>query len=332
MSFLGGLFDAFTGDSAKDASNKNAALYNNYRSDATTALNSAYGTGINALTGGLNNAVGAVNGGLNNAVGAVNAGVSNATPYYQQAAQGFAPFAGAGQTGLAGESMLGNAYGLNGQGGIDKARAAFQAGPGYQWNVNQNLDQVARNQAKLGMANSGNTLTALQDRANNLANQEYSQWLSGLGTTTQTGLNAGLQGAQGASGALTGLGNIFNTAGTNLGNLYNSTGANLGNLYNSNGTALAGLGSNYADSLANVQGQATSGLAGSNTAAGKASMDGSQNLWNGLFSLGGAATKAFMPVPGGGTLGGLTGQVNNASGSWTNPDALFPTISRNLGY
>jgi hypothetical protein len=76
--------------------------------------------------------------------------------------------------------MYANALGLGGAQGTQDAQGAFQAGPGYDYAVKQGLQGVMRNASSLGNIASGNTAMALQDRGNQLANQEYGGWLDRL--------------------------------------------------------------------------------------------------------------------------------------------------------
>lgn len=72
---------------------------------------------------------------------------------------------------------------LTGAGGAEgqaRASALFQTDPGYQFTMDQALEAVKRGAAGTGMLASGNTLTALQDRASNLASQQYGQWANRL--------------------------------------------------------------------------------------------------------------------------------------------------------
>ena len=63
---------------------------------------------------------------------------------------------------------------------VTAAEGAFQEGPGYDYAVQQGLQGVMRNASSLGNIASGNTAMALQDRGNQLANQEYGGWLDRL--------------------------------------------------------------------------------------------------------------------------------------------------------
>ena len=139
-----GIFDIFTGDSAREAAEANQAR-----------LNASRTTGMGYLDAGKTGALGA----LDAAAGA-----------YQPLASKY----GAATTlGL-------DALGVNGPEGNTRATNAFQAGPGYQWAVDQSLEGVARKANALGVGAGGNTLAALSDRAGNMANQEYGSWLDRL--------------------------------------------------------------------------------------------------------------------------------------------------------
>jgi hypothetical protein len=101
-----------------------------------------------------------------------------------------------------GSEMYANALGLGGDTGRQAAVDAFQTGPGYDFAVDQALQGVMRNASSLGNVASGNTAIALQNRGNQLANQEYGGWLDRLSGYDQLGMNAA--GAQ--AGISTGLG------------------------------------------------------------------------------------------------------------------------------
>jgi hypothetical protein len=90
----------------------------------------------------------------------------------------------------------------------------FQPSPGYQFAQNEAMRAVQNSAAARGMLNSGATMKALQDRAGQLANQEYGNWynrVAGLANVGQTATNqsgaAAQQFGQGAAGVATGLGN-----------------------------------------------------------------------------------------------------------------------------
>lgn len=191
--------------------------------------------------------------GLNDrGMGYINTGEQQSAGYLNQAVNQFSPY---NQTGLAANSMVGNALGLNGAAGNAAATNAFQAGPGYQYAVNQAMQGVNRAAAAGGMSASGNAMIAAQDRANQLANQEYGTWLQNLIGQSGQGLNAASQ----TAGAYGNLANLYqNTAGQRLGLDTSVTQGRMGanNQYASGAEAnvagIAGLG----QTLGNLAGKA----------------------------------------------------------------------------
>ena len=131
---------------------------------------------------------------------------------------------------------------MNGPAGNQRAVGAFQAGPGYQYAVDQSLDGIARNAAARGMDIGGNTLAALGDRAGHMADQEYGSWQDKLNGFVSPEL-AATSGYAGAIG--------------NKAPVYTGTAGNIANL-----------GTNTANAIA-----------GQNTQSANAEMQGSGNLW-----------------------------------------------------
>lgn len=225
-----GIFDIFTGDSAKKAAEANTQLLQANQAAGTSTLNQ----------------------GQTNAIGALDAAKGVYSPL--QAKYG------------AGTNLYLDSLGVNGAGGNANAVNSFQAGPGYQWRVNQALDGVNRGSSALtGGGLDGNTLAALSDRAGNMANQEYGSWqdrLAGL-ISPQMAAASGVAGAEAAKSPV----------------------------YSNTASQIAGLGTNTAN-----------GIAGQNTQAANAEMQGSSNLWG----LGLNLAKLGTGLAGGGTslLGG----------------------------
>lgn len=211
--------------------------------DSTATLNNGLAQGTASLQGGYGAALDALQQYYGQGAGAL-----------QQAADGYQPLV---DKGLQGYDMYMNALGLNGANGNAAATDAFQAGPGYQWNVDQATSQAQRSANRLGMAYSGNTVDATTRLASNLANQEYGNWRNSL---------AGFQGASqnavaGQAGAL-----------GNLATLYQNQGNATGTMQANQGKDIAGLQAGVAGAIANNQlgtGQAlatTAGNQGSNLA------------------------------------------------------------------
>jgi hypothetical protein len=144
MGFFDSLTDVFTGAPAKKAAEQNKAALEAAKIADTNTLNTAS---------------------------------TNAQGVLDQASGMYAPLSA--KYGKASNLAL-DALGVNGAGGNANAVNSFQAGPGYQYAVDQSLEGVKRAANASGDPLGGNTLAALSDRAGNMANQEYGNWLTRL--------------------------------------------------------------------------------------------------------------------------------------------------------
>ena len=225
-----GIFDIFTGAPAKDAAQQNAALYQQYAGQASGALGSA----------------------LEQAKGATNQGVA-----------AYTPLSNIGKKYGRGSDLYLDAIGANGPEGYARAVSSFKTTPGYNFSVNEATDAVARNAARLGLTGSGNTLQAISDRAQNVADTEYGNWLDRLYATASPELSATGGAASGIAGQYGNLANLFNQ---------------------------------YGQNQANVYGNVASGQANANQQAANAQMAGNAAFWNGLLNLGGNVAKAAIPL------------------------------------
>ncbi|MBN9000639.1 MAG: hypothetical protein J0H75_00750 [Rhizobiales bacterium] len=255
---MAGFFDTLVGGGAeKEAAEKNRALYNDYLAKGTGYID----TGYNTARGDLGNALDA-----------------------------FTPLSQLGQKYGAGTSLYLDSLGVNGPAGNDRAVAAFQAGPGYNYLVDQTLDNANRAASAGGMLNSGNTLAALQDRAKNLADQSYGQWQSGLAGLISPELSA-------TSGAASGQAGVYG--------------------------GLAGLATQNASDKTNLLGNTTSGLVGANTLQAQGEASGAKNL----LGLGTSLASLAMGGLGGGGLSlgswGLGGGGPITYGGPNGPTAFY---------
>jgi hypothetical protein len=141
----------------------------------------------------------------------INTGEANSAAALDSAIGAYAPWV---KTGKAANTMYSNALGLNGEAGNAAATGAFQTGPGYEFALDQGNQAALRGASAAGMLNSGNTLTALTQFGQGLANQEYGSWLDRLNGVSGQGLSAAGGQAQGY-GAKADL--YQNTAGDRLG-------------------------------------------------------------------------------------------------------------------
>lgn len=246
MGIFDSLTDIFTGRPAKEAAAKNTALLQQNQIAGTGTLNAAQDNSLASLTAA---------GGM------------------------YAPLAG--KYG-AGSNLYLDSLGVNGPEGNTRATGAFQAGPGYQYAVDQSLDGINRHAAATGVAAGGNTLAALGDRAGNMANQEYGNWQSKL-----AGLVAPeFQAVGGQAGAEAAKSPVY---------------------------------ANTANSIANLGTKTTEGVTGQNTQAANAELAGSGNLWGlglNLAKLGVGAATGGTSLLGGMGGGGTAGVMNYGGQAW----------------
>jgi hypothetical protein len=141
--------------------------------------------------------------------------------YFGQAAGVFQPLYDIGRGGAGAYADI---TGAAGQAGQDRARALFMTDPGYQFARDEALRAVERQSGTGGGQYSGNVLTALQDRASNLAQQQYGQYVNRLAPFLgYSGATAGQLG-----GTYTGLGTGLESSLGNQANLAFNTQAGIG--------------------------------------------------------------------------------------------------------
>lgn len=263
-----------------------AAIY------AASQLGANQVAGTQALDQGYGQANVNLVGNAGSALNALTAGAQGAVDRYEDASSLYQPWADAGKGAL---GTLQDSLGLNGSAGNDNAVAAFRAGPGYQYKVDQATDAVARKSSALGMLGSGNTMAAISDRAENLADQEYGGWQDRLNGLSGMGLQA--------TGAQAGL-----TKG--IGDIYSGLGSSQAGIFTGLGSSLASSEQNHANQIANLGTQTALGQGSAVAAAGaatdKARSANSDMLTGGLLGLAGLGTKVITAPMTGGTslLGG----------------------------
>ncbi|BCJ90363.1 hypothetical protein IZ6_10980 [Terrihabitans soli] len=191
----------------------------------------------------------------NRGFGYINEGEDRSQAALNEAARLYDPYA---NTGTQAGNMYANATGLNGAAGSDAARAAFRAGPGYDFQVDEAMRGAERAASAGGMLASGNLMAEMLARGQNLANQEYGGWLDRL--SNQAG--QGLQAAQGKSGMLNNLANIYQqTTGQRLGLDTSIVAGRMGaaNQYAEGKETNKGAWANLGSALGNMTGKAAFG-------------------------------------------------------------------------
>ncbi len=231
------------------------------------------------LAEGRDNSLSAIDAGRISSLAALGQGYGAAVPEYQAAIERFNPWTDAGKSAL---TTYQNSLGQNGAEGNATAVAQFQASPGYQYQLDQATDAVARKASALGALGSGNTMQAITDRAANLANQEYGGWQDRLNGLSNTGLQASGQQANIQQG---------------LGNLYAQQGRDTSNLYSDAAGKEAGIYTGYANANAGALGNLGQTIIGAGTGALMAGQTAAQNRLNfgmGLANLGASLLGSAM--------------------------------------
>lgn len=172
MGILSGIASIFGGDATKDAATANTRLLSKLKKEGTGIIDQS-----------------------------------------SQQAQGYLNDAGNLYSGLASQAQgnLGyykDALGLNGAEGNAATMDRFQAGPGYQFALDQGLSALERRAGAQGRLQGGETALDTLGYAHGLANQEYNNWLSNLqGYDSQQNQNylAGIGGQAGNLGDLASL-------------------------------------------------------------------------------------------------------------------------------
>jgi Chaperone of endosialidase len=124
-----------------------------------------------------------------------------------------------------GQDAYADATGVNGPAGNARATQNFQAGPGYQWQLQQGDNNILANQAATGQLNSGATNLDLQKYGQGLANQSWGQYVQNL----QPFLGASNSAAGGIGTLNAGLGNQVNASNMGQGNAAYGAQTSIGN-------------------------------------------------------------------------------------------------------
>lgn len=310
--------------------NSGTGAASNYLTQGYGGAQGAVNTGADAARGILDSgtlgALGFVGGGANQAQRYLGQGVAGAMGQYGQAradlqggAAAYEPLSSLASSYGQGRALYQDALGINGPGGNARATSAFEAGPGYNFQLDQGLDAINRRRNAGGMLASGNADRDAQVYGQGLAKQEYNNWLNNLGGFVSPELQATSGAAAGQAGIASNLASLgqgaaglLNSAGaqragvaTNAGNtladvlrggsaasagLESGRGTTLADLLTREGTAQAGLYGGQGQTLANLiqsaEGQrlgltqnVMAPYANTYNQEANAQMQGSQNLW-----------------------------------------------------
>ena len=268
-----GLFDIFSPDQGIGAAN-----------DAFDQEKRGLNQGFNQFKKFGNRARGDINQGMDRAYGFLDKGTNRAAGQYNKALGAYDElYPGA----VAGFNAYGDAFGLGGAEGYDRARESFQTGPGYEFMMNQGLDALDRRANSRGMLASGNNQIDTLNYATGLADQEWDDYTAGL--SPYLSLAPQMAGAQG---------DLY----SQLAGLYSNQGANKANIATGGAGRLADINTGIGNRAYGTQvglGQAGADLAQNKFAAEQGA---NQNLWGAIMGLAGGATNAAGQAGGFGNL------------------------------
>jgi hypothetical protein len=111
-------------------------------------------------------------------LGELGAGYDTARTEYGKAGEDFVPLKDLFGKGA---GLYADVLGVNGAEGSARGSAAFHTSPGYNFARDEALQAVLRNKSAVGELGSGGAMTALQDRASGLAQQDFGNWRTALG-------------------------------------------------------------------------------------------------------------------------------------------------------
>lgn len=258
--------------------------------DAQRLLLGPGGSGANALLGAYDNTKADLRGQYGETQG-----------YLGQLSGLYQPMVDQGQRGL---SAYMDAAGANGAEGNARAVANFQAGPGYQFALNEGLGAIERMASSRGMLGSGNTSADLLKYATGLADQTWGNYLNRLSPLS----SLYSQGIAGQAGGLTGQAGASQAYGSALAGADQAYGTGTASLY----SQLAGLNGNAGSSAAGLINNTAQGIADLGVKGAQAKQQASGNLLGGIL---GVASLGLTPFPAGGLGNTLAGKLFGGGGS-----------------
>lgn len=229
----------FSGSSGRRAAMAAAGQAQATQSQIDALLREAQATGRADLTQGRDSALSAVDAGEPRSLAALGEGYDTARGDLTTARERFQPFADTGRRGF---ELYADSAGANGAEGAGRATAAFRAGPGYRFAVDEASDAVARRASALGALGSGNTMAEISDRAGHMADQEFGRWQDRLSDIGRTGYAA--TGAQ--AGIDADMARTATAFGSARAGLIGENAGRRAEIHRGGGTSLAGLGTSLA--------------------------------------------------------------------------------------
>lgn len=122
--------------------------------------------------------------------------------------------------------------GARGAGAMGEAFQEYQTSPGYQYQVDQGVRAVEASAAARGLTGSGAMLKALQDRGQQIANQDFGTYYNRLLNLANMGQNSALNSAQQAAQVGQGISQTLASQGTAQAQIIGNTNAGVTNALN----------------------------------------------------------------------------------------------------
>jgi hypothetical protein len=281
-----GIWDIFSGESGRNAAiwgagqtasgaNQQRNYINDYSNLSLKALGDTHASGSGALTGGYNVANAAQLGQFGSAADQLTQAGNYYKPLAEEANRGY--------------STYGDAAGVNGAAGQDRARQNFRAGPGYQFTQNEAVNAATRSANAAGMAASGNTLDATTRLGANLADKEWGGYMDRLNPYLQ--LAPGLAAKQ--ADASTNIASLQTDFGKTYGDRAMSYGNTLANMAQGYGNNAINIYGQQGRDLANITGAETGSITNLGTSGMMAGQQGNANAWNAGMQIANLAANAM---------------------------------------
>jgi hypothetical protein len=292
-----GLFDFLSGsDEAEAAAAKTNALLAGYGTNTNSIYDTYQDSSLGAIGTAYEKALADLAEGKTGSLGALNTGLSKASEAGQSGVDAYSKLSDLGASYQPAIDTYLGSLGLSGAEGKKAAEEAYTASPGYQYQVDQAIKQLAAKGAQFGNLGGGNTASAVSEKVRQMALGEYGGWQNKLAGFVDPQLKAVTGAASGTAGA-------YKT----LADIYSKGYGGLSSAYEDYAKANAGVEGAYGENAANVYGNVagakaqsakdvvTGNIAANNQVA-QAGQTDAANLW-GLI---GAGAKAAGSAYGGG--------------------------------
>lgn len=313
------------------AQNNMVGATNNAADAARSFITQGYGDSRRDLGTGYNTATGAINTGANSALGYLDTGNNAAINTLQAGGGAYAPLGELAQRYRAGSNLYGDSLGLNGPEGNARAVSAFQAGPAYNWTLDQGIEALTRQANAAGSPVGGNIMRDTLKFGQGLANQEYGNWQNRLANYNNLELGATSGAAAGNQANNSAIANLYNSGGQNRAQIATGQGSNLADLARlyyaslgqgdiAQGQGLGNITTDANKTIADIGVRLAPQFTNAYTQSAAGDMIGSRNSLDLGMNLAKLATGVAGGIPFGSFFGGGSASVADPTfGGWSLP-------------